>query len=307
MSNRFFVVVNPAAGAGKSAQRWERLRRRMEELCASLQIAYTDGPGRAIALARDAARNCDVVVAVGGDGTVSEVANGLLESGCKTPLGILPVGTANDGASQFGIKSVEHAFEALAGGVQRFFDTIEVRYGGGQSAQTRYALMFAAAGFGAELLARTTAGVKRVFGPKLCYAVGFIRALWHYRQSRLEARSEHGVFKGWLFHVCAGNTEFAGGRSMRLSPGARPDDGKLNLCIIDRLNRLEALVHLPKLFHGTHPGHPKVRYFSGDRLEVDSNPQAPLAIDGDVVGFTPAKLTIRPGSLPVLVPLSPGA
>ncbi|MDH7504516.1 MAG: diacylglycerol kinase, partial [Verrucomicrobiota bacterium] len=73
------------------------------------------------------------------------------------------------------------------------------------------------------------------------------------------------------------------------------------------LNRLEALVHLPKLFNGTHPTHPKVRYFSGARLEVDSEPKAPLAIDGDVVGFTPATLTIRPGSLPVLVPFSPVA
>lgn len=302
MPRRLLVIVNPASGGRRAASRWESVHRQLQKFASVLRVVRTEYPGHAIDLARISAGNYDAVVAVGGDGTVSEVANGLLQSGSATPLGVMPVGTANDGAAQFGIKSVQDALSALAGGVQRRFDTIEVCHAREHHGQTRHALMFAAAGFGTELLARTTAGVKRLFGPRLCYAVGFLMALLHYHQQSMEARTERGDFKGRLFHVCAGNTEYAGGHSMRLSPGACPDDGKLNLCIIQRLSRLEALAHLPKLIRGTHPTHPKVRYFSGTSLEVRSEPPVPLAIDGDVVGCTPATLTIRPGSLAVLVP-----
>ena len=72
--------------------------------------------------------------------------------------------------------------------------------------------------------------------------------------------------------------------------------------MIQRLSRIEALGHLPKLIKGTHPSHPKVRYFSGLTLEVQSQPPIPLALDGDVIGTTPATFRVRPGSLRVLVP-----
>lgn len=302
MVGRLCFIVNPAAGAGQAIRRWERLRERVRELRSALHVEYTEAPGHAITLAREAAVEFDAVVAVGGDGTVSEVATGLLTAPSNATLAILPVGTANDAARQFGIRSVEDAIAGLANGIRRVFDTIEVAHSAPQGTQVRHALMFVAAGFGAELLARTTAGIKRVFGPKLCYLVGFLRALWCYRQSRIEAKSECGEFKGSLFHVCAGNTEYAGGHSMRLSPGAQPDDGTLNLCIIERVSRLEAFLHLPRLVRGTHPSHPKVRYFSGTRLDIDADPQAPLAIDGDLVGLTPASFRVRPAVLPVLVP-----
>ncbi|MCX8107992.1 MAG: acylglycerol kinase family protein, partial [Verrucomicrobiae bacterium] len=86
MRGRFFIIVNPAAGAGKAARRWETLRRRIREFCSSFHTVYTEGPGHAIALARENAGDCNAVVAVGGDGTTSEVASGLLQSGQKSAL-----------------------------------------------------------------------------------------------------------------------------------------------------------------------------------------------------------------------------
>ena len=301
MSRRLLAIVNPASGGGRAVSRWESLRKKCQAFCSLLDVAYTEKPAHAIRMARSAADHFDAVVAVGGDGTVSEVANGLLESGCSVPLGVLPVGTANDGAMQFGIASVADGLAALAYGTPRHFDTIEVRHQQEGQRVTRHALMFAAVGFGAELIAQTTARVKRLFGPRLCYAVGFLKALLHYRRCHMEAHTDQGDFTGALFHVCAGNTEYAGGHSMRLSPGAVPDDEQLNLCVVERLSRLEALLHLPKLIRGTHPTHPKVRYFNGTRLEVRSEPPTPLVLDGDVIGCTPATLTICPHALPVLV------
>jgi YegS/Rv2252/BmrU family lipid kinase len=305
MSRRLLMLINPAAGGGQTPRRWEALRTRMDRLRLKLVCEWTHRPGHAIELARSAVDDFDAIVAVGGDGTVNEVANGILRAGRPVALGILPLGTANDAATQLGIRSLDEAVAGLVSGVPRAFDTIEVCHGTPERRETHHALMFAAAGFGAELLRRTTVRVKRAFGPRLCYAVGFVRALWHYRRTHLQVRTDQGDFEGALFHVCAGNTEYAGGRLMRLSPGARADDGFLNLCVIQRLSRFEALRHLPKLIKGTHPSHPKVRYFSGVALEVQSQPQVSLALDGDVIGTTPATFRVQPRSLQVLVPCQP--
>ena len=299
---RLFVIINPAAASGRAAQRWETVRQAAERLGLRLAWARTQRPGHAADLAQAAAANYDAVVAVGGDGTVCEVANGLLRAGGRVPLGILPVGTANDAAQHYGIGSLERALAGLVSGRPHAFDTIEVTHGTAERQETRQALMFAAAGFAAELLRRTTGRVKFWFGPRLCYVVGFVRALAHYRRTHLRVQTDQGTFEGALFHVCAGNTEYAGGHVMRLSPGACADDGWLNLCVIQRLSRFEALRHLPKLLRGTHPAHPKVRYFNGAVLEVHSQPPVPLALDGDVIGTTPATFRIRPRALQVLVP-----
>jgi YegS/Rv2252/BmrU family lipid kinase len=295
-------IVNPAAGGGHAKARWAAWRRSPAWQGFSLAWEWTHRPGQAIALAQSAAPDFDAVVAVGGDGTVNEVANGLLRAAKSVPLGILPCGTANDAARQYGINSLEDALAGLTAGTARVFDTIEVIHGAAGQQQSHEALMFAATGFAAELLRQTTSRVKFWFGPRLCYVVGFVRALAHYRPTHLRVRTDRGKYEGALFHVCAGNTEYAGGHMMRLSPGACADDGRLNFCVIEGLSRLAALRHLPKLIRGTHPSHPKVRYFEGTLLEVCSQPRVPLALDGDLIGTTPATFRVRPQALRVLVP-----
>jgi diacylglycerol kinase (ATP) len=89
---------------------------------------------------------------------------------------------------------------------------------------------------------------------------------------------------------------------MRLSPGARVDDGRLEVCLIEALGKLEIVRRFPQLLRGTFPGHPKVRYFPGCELTVESATPLPLALDGDVVGVTPAQLRVLPGALCVVAP-----
>jgi diacylglycerol kinase family enzyme len=112
---------------------------------------------------------------------------------------------------------------------------------------------------------------------------------------------------GRLFHACAGNSEWAGGGAMRLSPGASLDDGRLELCLIEDLSKAEVLYRFPQLLRGTFPGHPKVRYFPGTELEITSDPPVRLALDGDVVGWTPARFRILPAALPVVTPPTDGS
>jgi diacylglycerol kinase family enzyme len=179
MSRRVLFIVNPQAAAGRAGRLWPTFLARLPKDRLVVDCLSTTAPGHALALAGDAAERYDVVAAAGGDGTVNEVASGLLlaERG-RALLGIVPLGTGNDAACQAGLRGLDQALAALTDGVPRAVDAVEVDYvAAGQKAR-HYALLFAAVGFAGELIKRTTPRVKRWFGPRLCYTVGFLRALW---------------------------------------------------------------------------------------------------------------------------------
>ncbi len=308
MPRRLLVITNPAAAAGQAQRRVDALQPRLRRLNPDLHSVATTASGHATELARLAATEFDVVIAAGGDGTVREAASGLVShTAPRAALGILPIGTGNDVARQLGLTGVDVALAALATGKARPLDVIEARWAASSRPTTQHALLFAAVGFAADLLRLTGPTVKRWFGKRFSYSVGFFRALRRYRPPAMRVRADDREFSGPMFHVCAGNSEWAGGGAMRLSPGARPDDGRLELCLIEALGRAEVLRRFPQLVRGTFPGHPKVRYFPGRELEIDSHPPVPLALDGDVVGQTPATFRLLPGALRIVAADLPAA
>jgi YegS/Rv2252/BmrU family lipid kinase len=291
-------IVNPAAGAGRTGATWPQLLAHLRTRWPALDYRLTAGPGAGRELAREASSRYDVLTAVGGDGTVNEVASGILASGREqVSLGILPSGTGNDLAQQAGLGSPAAGVAALASGRSRRWDVVAVREAAASRGGEHYALNFAAVGFASELIKRTTTQVKHWFGPRLCYSVGFFRAWWSFRAPKMRVVTDRQTFAGPFFHVCAGNTEYAGGGVMRLSPGARPDDGQLDLCLIESLGRWETLWRFPSLLRGTHVRHPGVHYFRGPRLRVETDPPGPLQLDGELVGQTPADFQILPAAL----------
>ena len=303
MRRRVLLLVNPLAASGRTLATVERALASLKRHGFDCEQAHSEQGGHLTELARTLAPSCDIVLAAGGDGTVREVASGLLRARApETVLGVLPIGTGNDFATQIGITDAETALAALLEANVRTVDVIEARHSNRPGEPLDHALLFAATGFAAELLRRTSPRVKRLFGRRLSYSVGFFRALAGLRVPTMRLQADGRAFAGPMFHVCAGNSEWAGGGAMRLSPGARMDDGRLEICLIGALGRFEALRCFPMLLRGTFPGHPKVRYFGGQELSVATEPSAPLALDGDVVGRTPATFRVLPGALRVMMP-----
>ncbi len=302
MARRLSLILNPQAAAGQAPRQWEYLFARLRARGTEVEQVVTRGPGHGIALAQERAAGCEVVVAVGGDGTANEVATGLLRAGSgAAALGLVPLGTGNDAAHQLGIADVAQAVNVLTAGEPRAVDAIRVEYPGpGGAPHRHYALLFAAVGFAGDLIRHTTPRVKRYFGQRLSYSVGFFRALRRFRAPWMRLHADAREFSGHFFHVCAGNAEFGGGGMMRLSPGARMDDGLLNLCLIRAMRRLETLRCFPRLLRGTHVTHPKATYFSGRCLRVETDPPVELQLDGDLVGTTPATFRVEPAALRVL-------
>ena len=301
MRRRVLVLVNPAAASGRALAVVRRALAVLESHGFTCREEHSAQGGHLTELARELAPSCDLLVAAGGDGTAREVASGLLSSpATETVLGVLPVGTGNDFATQLGMAEPESALKALVDGRVRALDVIEVRHGEGAAGKVDHALLFAATGFAVEVLHRTSPRVKRLFGRRFSYSVGFFRALLGFRAPTMNIDAEGKAWTGRVFHVGAGNAEWAGGGAMRLSPGARMDDGQLELCRIEALGRIEVLRCFPMLLRGTFPRHPKVRYFKGRELAVVSEPAMALALDGDVVGQTPATFRVRAGVLRVV-------
>lgn len=301
MARRILLIANPNAAAGRSAARWEKLLVDLQARGLTADYALTNRPRHAMDLAKDAAGKYDVIAAVGGDGTMNEVANGILFSNhTDTALAVVPLGTGNDLARLVGIRTVEDSLDALAQGATQVIDAIEVSCFEEAKPAKHFALLYAAVGFAGEVGKHTTPRVKAIFGQRFCYSIGFFLALLRFESPAMRIRCDEKEFAGRMFLASAGKAEIIGGGAMRLSPGAKIDDGKLYVNVVEHLGRLETTRCFPRLLMGTHTTHPKVHYFPATAVNIESQPEMNVQLDGELFGKTPATFTVKPKALRVI-------
>ena len=294
-------IVNPAAGAGRGQARWEQFKRDLERDGTKVEHVYTSRPGEAMQLARERARSHETLFAVGGDGTAFEVASGILASESPQPaLGVVPVGTGNDISAALGIGGLAQAGEAFRAGRMSSIDVIRIECQVENQPAVRHALLFAAVGIASEALKRTTPTVKRLFGERLAYPAGLFRALWSYPAPRLRVALDRRLEQKRFLLVCASNSECAGG-GMKLAPGARMDDGRLNVNLIEALGRWAAFMQLRRVCQGRHTSHPNARYLTASEVTMESDTPLEVAADGELIGCTPARFVVEPRGLRVVV------
>jgi diacylglycerol kinase (ATP) len=302
MPKQIAFIINPAAAAGRCPARWAELKERLHQDGVVAKSLFTAQPGDAMRFAQELGRQCEVVVAVGGDGTLFEVASGLLlGSATNTSLGVVPLGTGNDAARQFGFRDPAQALLALRGARRRTVDVIRIGCQVQETRVSRCALLFAAVGIVSEALKQTTPLVKRVFGRRLAYPVGALRAIGKIAAPRMRVRCDGQTWEKPLLLVCASNGEFSGG-GMRLAPGARMDDGLLDVNVCEPLGRAAAAALLWQIWRGRHLSHPRLRCFSARTVTVEADPPIAVSADGELIGQTPAQFEVVPQALRILIP-----
>jgi len=268
-----------------------------------VKTVYTDAPGHAERIARETAPTCDALVAVGGDGTASEVATGILTSAAPdTPLGLLPMGTGNDFALALGIRNRDDAKAALFGGEARAVDVCEVHYATPAGTEVRLSLVGSAAGYPAYVVARTSERTKRIFRRR-SYLVMALACSLRYRppETRITIDGEERCER--LLLCVVANTERTAGGTMRMAPGARVDDGLLNVILAAGVRPVAFLPKLGRLRTGAHVDLPEIEYRTAREVTIECVPDVDVTVDGDPVGTTPARFRVRPGVLRVLTPL----
>ena len=292
------LIVNPAAGGGRTERLWPGLRDELYRLGFAFEWTATGGPGRLTDLARDAAEaGIGLVVAVGGDGTLNEVVNGAVGDERPRPVvGAILTGRGRDAARNFGLAAdPRRAARRLVEGREVAVDLVRAEWPGGAQ---RWVVGAAGAGFDAEVAARAAARGGRGTLPYLLAIVGTLSA--HATvATEIEADGER-VWTGPLSSAVVANGAHYGG-GMKIAPAAQPTDGRLDLVVLGDLGRLELLRWLPTVYRGGHLANPKVRARTARRVSIRPVTPLPMHVDGEPVQPTPVTLTIRPGALRLLV------
>jgi YegS/Rv2252/BmrU family lipid kinase len=300
MLQRVLFIINPAAGGGRGHQRWAKFENEMHAGGFVADKLFTKAAGGAQKIAASNCRDYDIVAAVGGDGTVCEVANGILASPApNTCLGIVPCGTGNDIARTLGLRNLTDAAKALTVFRSERVDVIRINCMAHNQPHKRHALLFAGAGVIGPVLRRATSLSKRVLGRGLTYKIGLLHALWGYQSPRLAIQCDGRRFEDQFLFLGVSNGEDAGG-GMKLAPGARINDGILNVNLVGHIGYLEGLRQINRLCKGQHTDHPKVRYFEAKSIALQSEEAVEIAADGELIGHTPARFEINPGALSVI-------
>lgn len=296
---RWYVVVNPAAGRGRTARALPRLRRLLADHGAT-RLHVAESLSDAVSVGREAAAAGYGLVACGGDGTVAALAGVAAETGAE--LAVVPTGAGNDFARSLGIRRARDAARLLDPGAGRAVLDLG-RIG------TDWFTSVANAGFDAEAN-RWANGVRHLRGTPL-YLAAMARTLLVHRPGRFRLSLDHGrpwELTAWL--VAVGNTStYAGG--MRIAPSADPTDGWLDLTVVDgTATRAQLVGNLPRVFRGTHVAHPLVHQTRARRVRIEApdDPGAELWAAGERIGPLPVTVEVVPRALAVRIPpaASPG-
>jgi diacylglycerol kinase (ATP) len=238
---------------------------------------------------------------VGGDGTVNEALNGILAARAECELAVVPCGTGDDFARTFGIPTrSEEALAVAAGGRARRVDAGRARVASGEVESERYFANFAGAGISGAI-ARRGAVTSRRLGARAAYfwATVAVFARWSSVPMTVEADGDKRV--GRMFEVIVANGAFAAG-GMRVAPDASADDGLFDVVLIGDVTKVDFLTTFPKIYRGTHVGHPRVDVLRARSVAVAAETPLPVVLDGEQPGTTPVRLDVLPGALNLRAP-----
>jgi len=297
------LIVNPAAGAGRSARRWPRVRALLKSLGLRFEHRMTEAPGHAVELAHEAVgAGCEYVVAVGGDGTVNEVVNGLHRAAAlpTTVLGVIGTGTGGDYLRSLDAPRLfPDACRRLLEPEPRRVDLGMVAYGGDGDRVERCFVNFSGIGFDAEVVRATKHHFKRMGGLP-SYLLGLLTTFAVYRNRQVSLKLDGEMETRKICTVVAGIGRYGGG-GMMTTPDAALDDGLFDVLIIDDIGKLELLRALPTIYRGAHLSHPKVTVKRARRVEIIAETATALQADGELLGEAPATFRVLPGALRIAV------
>jgi diacylglycerol kinase (ATP) len=298
--NRFFAIVNPAAGGGRSAKLAGPALARLREKGLQIDVIASTGPGHAVQLAREAYdQGYRRFLAVGGDGTAHEIINGVFAGRAsveRIALGLLPLGTGNSFLRDFAQNGAEASMQALIEGRKRSVDLIRLKHAAGEV----YSFNLLSIGFTADVAALTN----RLFKPlgHLGYLLGvFVRVVQLRRRSfALRCDDDQEWDERRSLFLTFNNSKYTGG-TMLIAPHADPTDGLIEFVRWGPIGRLGLLRTLPRLYDGTHIEHPLASRRAVRHVEFNAAVPVDIMIDGEVATLECRSLDILPAAVEIYI------
>lgn len=266
--------MNPTAGGGRKLSFIPEIQSFCRENNLTFEKILTKEPKEATMIARRAAENYEVVVAVGGDGTISEVAAGIYDT--SAVLGIIPTGSGNDFAPMVGVsRNIKKALQTLIHGKIRNVDLGKVN-------GEHIFVNGMGVGFDGEVAARVRKFLTYLPGyPGYLAAVLRTLATYQFRNARIELDGNIIGEKKFLLVATCNGIQYGGG--FKVAPSAKIDDGLFTVCVVDKTSRLYALRNLPKFTKGTHLKLPEVHTFTSRKVIIESEDNLQAQLDGELL------------------------
>ncbi len=299
------VIINPASAGGATRGEWPAIASELATHFGSFNCTFTKERGDAVEMAtRGAREGRRLIVACGGDGTINEVANGILQSGQDVELGILPSGTGGDFRKSLNIpRRMADAARVLRCGITRRMDAGRASFINHAGVEEgRYFLGVASFGMSGEVIRRVKESDSDWLSGKAAFALAMLQTtLTRQNTTALVQLEDNRERRLTVANVCISNARYFGG-GMKIAPEAKLNDGLFDIVTIGDLGALKILTNAHQLYIGTHLGMQQVNHTLAKKVTirpVQKDERIALEIDGELPGHLPASFEIVPGALRV--------
>lgn len=292
-AQRALIITNSHSGNGRGPDLALQAGDALRSAGWAAEVVVTSCPGDATRIARERAANYDIVFSCGGDGTLNEVVSGVVEH--DVTVGVIPAGTANDLARAVGISlDPPEAIARLSRGHAAEIDLLEIDGGEGWSA------VAVGVGIDAATVARAEHDGEAIIG-RASYVLAAVAKLGEDILTRLRLEIDGGGWEGDALLVQIANCPNHGG-GFTIAPGARVDDGVMDVVLIEAVGRARAVELIPLIYAGKHIGRPEVRRWSAREVTITQPEAGPVLIDGEISEADTLHIHIAPGRLRLWVP-----
>ena len=298
MNERYFTIVNPAAGGGRCGKLAPRALDRLRNAGLALEVRETRAPGEATVFAHEAyAAGYRNFIAVGGDGTSFEIVNGIFPAALsegRAALGFLPLGTGNSFLRDFTNRGADYAIESILARRRRPCDVIRLNHAG----ESLFYINTLNMGFAADVATLTNRRLK--FLGELGYLVGVLVSLARLRRRPFPLRADGESDQRRCLFVAFSNSKYTGGKMM-IAPQASIDSGSIEYVHWGPIGRFGLVRNLSTLFDGSHIRHRLASRRTATRIKFDLKEPVDVVVDGEVLTLEVESLEVLPGALDVMV------
>jgi len=299
------VIINPESNQGRTKKRWEHIKEALKSFIKEFKYEFTEKPLQAVEISRAAIKDgTELIVGVGGDGTMNEIANGFFEDdrpiNPETTLSIVPSGTGSDFCRSLNIPlGLKNALQVIKQAPSNMIDIGRVKFKNHSgSDEERLFLNVSDFGIGGEVVHRMNQ--ERMKKKASSYFRSLIMTFLCYKHKRLRIKIDNVdiPLQEYMIGAIANGRIF--GKGMKIAPEASLNDGLFDLVLVEGMKKFEFFRNVYKIYAGTHLSHPKISLIRGSKIDIkpaDSEETVLIEVDGEQVGSLPATFEIIPTSL----------
>lgn len=300
IADKVHVIINPFSARGKTGQRWNTIKEIVNNYFKEFKYIFTEKPRQATQIAREILKDgFDLIIGVGGDGTLNEITNGFFQRNSKTTinenasLGIIPSGTGSDFIRFMRIpRDLKKSVELIKNSKSKKIDIGRITYNPDTDLQNhQFFINIADFGLGAEVIKKLT-GIPSIKRGPFSYYKGLLKTLGAYSSKTVKVVIDDSktIEDKFLIGAIANGGIFGGG--MIIAPRAEPDDGFFDLVLVQDMKKLEIISNTHHLYRGTIEKHPKAIIQRAKKIEITSDETVHIEYDGEMGKTLPATFEI---------------